>query len=487
MVRILLFAMILVGCDMGPEETGLLSLDPNYGNAPAGVSIEDVDIIKDGTIDMEDLVAVAYYFGQDVVSEEAVAESCPAGQYRRPLRDVVGFNSYYRNIKIDPNTGKYIKDLPEQDRPPITHPVTGIRLEDKYKESCEYLYPNIAKQHWRGRTAGSPPPPDYPDSCLVPCATDAMDIYGRVIVNKDSLCRQDSKIIAYTACRYCPYPAGETAYVPIDFPDYIQSDDPTKCLSSPTRIPKPYRFPAPSEEGTEWLYDGEGGYYHYALIRVREYHVDPNRQHTYLGDPMVALRFLVVEADDAQQPFVNGEPIVRQIKAKFIDSDTPERYSSDSPEKEILWWASSCGSVDHLPPANGENSYGADAMSAKQISACAAGLSLENHNHGGNHTQIWVASDFMPTSELTTPVVSSEDFLQRSENAHLFPIIQQRSIQVGEPSGEQGLTDAVIYRFRFQSKNERYRYHWDMILSKGSYQRIYPSEVREKYFPEDVE
>lgn len=481
MKRILLFTIISVGCDIEQQDSGLLSLDPNYGSAPPGVSIEDVDLVKDGTIDIKDLTAVAYYFGEDVASYGVEAESCPAGQYRMPRLGLVGFNSYYRGNKIDSETGKYIKHLPEQDRPAITHPLTGRRLEDKYTESCEYLYPGIARERW-DRLAGAPKPRDYPSDCLISCLTDRQDNYGRTIVSKDFLCRQ--KIIGYSDCLDCRWPLEEIVRVPIAFADFIQSDDPTKCARSQTITNKEYRFVAPIQEGEEeWLYDG-GGYFHYALLRMAVAELPTGESHAHylnyklIGGSFVAIRFLVV-ANERGDSFSSGEPIVRQIKAKVL--------ADNAPEKEIVWWLSHFSGSDHLHRAPSASSYAPGLVSAKSATSAAVALSLENHNEGGNHTIARVYSDFIPTSELTTPVAPHEGkFLNDQERASSLRRIQRAGIQIGEPVSERGLTNAVIHKIVLRTKNGLYNYQW-RSSNNNAYERVFPAEVRERYFPEDIE
>ena len=477
MSRILLFA-IIIGCDMEQEDSGLLSLDPNYGSAPVGVSIEDVDLVKDGTIDIQDLTAVAYYFGEDVASYGVEAQSCPAGQYRTPRLGIVGFNSYYRNNMIDSETGKYIKHLPEQDRPAETHPLTGRRLEDKYTESCAYLYPGIAEERTSDRVAGSPKPRDYPSDCLVSCPTDRKDVYGRTVVNNNLLCRQ--KIIGYSDCLDCRWSREEIVRVPIEFADFIQSDDPTKCVNSETISPQEYRFVAlPIEEGAEkWLYDG-GGSYHYALLRMKfSEHPTGDAHYNFFrrkGASLVALRFLVVS--DESEGFSHGEPFVRQIKARVL--------SESAPEKEIVWWLSPFWRRDHLQRAPNDRSYDQGMVSAKQIQSAAVALLIKDHEGGGNHTIATVSSDFIPISALTTPVASAEDvFLDHLGRASRLTRIWRGGIQIGEPSTERGLSNAVIHEVVLRTKNKRYNYQW---RSGSGYLRVFPSEVREKYFPEDLE
>ena len=70
MVKILLgtlLAGLISNCaPEEPDSSGTLSIDPNYGKAPEGVTIQDVDHVKDGVIDIKDLAAVAYFHGQKV-------------------------------------------------------------------------------------------------------------------------------------------------------------------------------------------------------------------------------------------------------------------------------------------------------------------------------------------------------------------------------------------------------------------------------------
>ena len=79
MIRLLLGITVVglvVSCaPEEPQTTGVLSVNPNRGEAPEGVSIQDVDHNKDGVIDLEDLAAVAYFHGQQVPSLDAIQEA----------------------------------------------------------------------------------------------------------------------------------------------------------------------------------------------------------------------------------------------------------------------------------------------------------------------------------------------------------------------------------------------------------------------------
>ena len=112
MIRVL-FKVLVVGlvvsCAMEePDTSGALSLDPNYGEPPEGISIQDVDIIKDGFIDMKDLVAVAHFYQQEVPDNVAKTsdttldtdESAPCRnlESRFPEMDRVTDNLNYRQI-----------------------------------------------------------------------------------------------------------------------------------------------------------------------------------------------------------------------------------------------------------------------------------------------------------------------------------------------------------------------------------------------------
>ena len=114
-----LVALLVVGCAIEePDTSGTLSLDPNYGEAPEGVSVQDVDIVKDGVIDIHDLVAVAYFYEQEVPDTEVAKTSedtdesapCRNLEGRFPEMDRVTDNSNYKQI-FEVNGNKYVYAL----------------------------------------------------------------------------------------------------------------------------------------------------------------------------------------------------------------------------------------------------------------------------------------------------------------------------------------------------------------------------------------
>ena len=121
MIRVL-FKVLVVGlvvsCAMEePDTSGALSLDPNYGEPPEGISIQDVDIIKDGFIDMKDLVAVAHFYQQEVpdnvaeTSETTPNEDDPCRDIRLGLRfpkiKVVDDNTDFTETFAAPDGDRY--------------------------------------------------------------------------------------------------------------------------------------------------------------------------------------------------------------------------------------------------------------------------------------------------------------------------------------------------------------------------------------------
>ena len=58
---------LVASCALEEGETAQsLSVDLNSGEAPEGISVQDVDLVKDGVIDIKDLSALAYFHGQKV-------------------------------------------------------------------------------------------------------------------------------------------------------------------------------------------------------------------------------------------------------------------------------------------------------------------------------------------------------------------------------------------------------------------------------------
>ena len=69
------------------KSSGVL-VDPNRGEAPEGVTIQDVDHVKDGVIDIHDLVAVAYFHGQEVPDREEVGATTDTDDEDAPCRNL---------------------------------------------------------------------------------------------------------------------------------------------------------------------------------------------------------------------------------------------------------------------------------------------------------------------------------------------------------------------------------------------------------------
>lgn len=73
----ILIVWLVASCALEEAEPAKsLSVDLNSGEAPEGVSVQDVDLVKDGVIDINDLSALAYFHGQKVPenSDDLVAE-----------------------------------------------------------------------------------------------------------------------------------------------------------------------------------------------------------------------------------------------------------------------------------------------------------------------------------------------------------------------------------------------------------------------------
>ena len=110
----ILVAGLMFGCATDePNTSGVLSLDRNRGEAPEGVTIQDVDIIKDGFIDIKDLFAVVHFYEQEVPEADEADEAdavaaasdtddesvpCRNLESRLPEMEHVTDNSKYRQI-----------------------------------------------------------------------------------------------------------------------------------------------------------------------------------------------------------------------------------------------------------------------------------------------------------------------------------------------------------------------------------------------------
>jgi len=111
MIRLLggvLVAGLVIGCDTEePNPGGVLSLDRNRGEAPAGVTIQDVDIIKDGFIDIKDLFAVVHFYEQEVPEADegdVVAAAPDTDDESDPCRDIQDGIKFPKVEVVDDNT-----------------------------------------------------------------------------------------------------------------------------------------------------------------------------------------------------------------------------------------------------------------------------------------------------------------------------------------------------------------------------------------------
>ena len=101
----LLVTGLMVGCapELKEETSSSLTINPNRGVAiPEGVTVHDADLNSDGTIDMDDLVIVGKFFGQDVPQElsqssdlSASAEEADTGEY---IYALLTAKRYYKPI-----------------------------------------------------------------------------------------------------------------------------------------------------------------------------------------------------------------------------------------------------------------------------------------------------------------------------------------------------------------------------------------------------
>ena len=128
---ILVVAGLVSGCDTDePNPAEVLSLDRNRGEAPEGVSIQDVDIIKDGVIDIEDLFAVVHFYEQEVPESVAqdedeaatpiqpeddslplICQDIKAGIIYPNLSETVTDNVNLKKVFDAPDGGRYIYAL----------------------------------------------------------------------------------------------------------------------------------------------------------------------------------------------------------------------------------------------------------------------------------------------------------------------------------------------------------------------------------------
>ena len=149
----ILVAGLMFGCSTDePNTSGVLSLDRNRGEAPEGVTIQDVDIIKDGFIDIKDLFAVVHFYEQEVPElvaqneDEAptstqneddslplICQDIKAGIIYPNLSETVTDNAKQKQTFDAPDGGRYIYALLAL--------VRNKRFLPEDPEPVEYNYP----------------------------------------------------------------------------------------------------------------------------------------------------------------------------------------------------------------------------------------------------------------------------------------------------------------------------------------------------------
>ena len=433
----LLFIMvvgIVSSCDIEKEDaSGILSLDPNYGEAPEGLTVNDVDLVRDGVIDVRDLAAVAYFHGQttDGYEEEIVAESCPVGQYRKAHRRPAGYH----------------KDWVEGDIPTDS---SGRRLAERHEESCAYLYP-----YWNPNTT----PPN--STCLVAC--------GDGHFSEKLLCRQKYEIESYSDCKRCPdiwYSTAIRKYV-----NYVQSSDPTQCQLG-EKVTIPYRF-AYGED-----------FYSYGKVRFYvSQKLTPSPPTRYVGPTLLSAAVRVLVAEDGQR--------VKELKVKTLKRDGSIReifnvVYSDSARREMERYVDlylTDGNREQL----GEATLKMNLIHDRDIDG--VDYNLSRTVWGQTPVRFDAASiEFVRVLERihTSNYEPTEyavwdwetDFKSRDSHA-----LWDTGIQIGIPSEiNRNFSDAYIFGIMFEDQKHQVRY-----VSEGGTLKMLPEEVRANYFPEDIE
>ena len=383
----ILLAGLVVGCAIEEQQSsGALTVDPNSDTVvPEGLTARDVDLNNDGTVNILDLVIVSKLFG-DVEAEEAVvAESCPAGFFRELVPKVVGYDS----------------QVSAQDVPVDS---SGRRLEDKHKESCDYLYPN-----WRGNGKKTP------IGCLIHCAY----LYS-TSRDRSYLCHQKEK--SYSECKRCSRHI--SPFRPIKVVEYSDSPDPTECLGKDIKVK--YLFPNPN-----------GGHYAYGLFKMATF-VPEN------GDYNTSA-FIRIHVNVAIRVAVNGRTPPTELKIKI---EQPDKYIVNGGVNEITYDITRWNHIDK------DNHYELDIPETKYkdgIKYTSWSNSLHNYKLPydafsiGNPTTVTYANRKTPEN-----VYTSDNYIVH--------------IQFPERMGS-----AFIWG-----------------PEHGSRHKMFPEEVRAKYFPEDI-
>ena len=416
------------------DESGILSLDPNYGEAPEGLTVNDVDLVKDGIIDIRDLAAVAYFHGQttdDAGEEEVVAESCPVGQYRKAHRRTVGYH----------------KDWVEEDIPTDS---SGRRLAERHEESCAYLYP-----YWNSNTT----PPN--STCLVACGDG--HFFNKL------LCRQKYEVESYSDCKNCPDIWHSTAIR--KFVNYVQSESPTQCQLG-EKVEIPYRF-AYGED-----------FYSYGKVRFYiTQRMSPTPPVRYVGPSLLYAAVRVLVAEDGKR--------VKELKVKTLKRDGSIReifnvVYADSTRREMERYVDlnlTDGNREQLGSAtlkmnliHDRDLDGVDYYLSRTVAGTtpvrldAASIEfvrvLERITHYSYEPTEYAVRDW------------ATDF--RSHDSHA---LWDTGIQIGIPSEiNRNFSDAYIFGIMFEDQKHQVRY-----VSESGTLKMLPEEVRANYFPEDLE
>ena len=415
------------------DESGVLSLDPNSGEAPEGLTVNDVDLIKDGVIDIRDLAAVAYFHGQttDDEIEQVVAESCPAGQRRKAYRRPVGYH----------------KDWVEGDIPTDS---SGRRLAERHEQSCDYLYP-----YWNRNT----PPPN--STCLVAC--------GDGYFSDKLLCRQRYEVESYSDCKNCPKIWHSTAIR--KFVNYVQSEDPTQCQLG-EKVQIPYRF----AYGEDFYSYGKVRFY---VSQTRS----PSPSVRYVGPTVLSAAVRALVSEDGKR--------VKELKVKTLKRDgsireifnvaytdsmtrTMERYVNlylTDGNREQLGGATLKMNLIHDRDVDGVHyTFSRVVAGATPVRFDAASIEFVHV------LERITTSHYQPTEYQVWDWET--DFRSRDSHA-----VWDTGIQIGIPSEvNSNFSDAYIFGIMFEDQKHQVRY----VSEKGTV-RMLPEEVRANYFPEDIE
>ena len=105
----ILVGWLVVSCTVGSEEeqntAGVLSVDSNSNEieVPDWVTAADLDLNRDGTIDIKDLVIHSKFFGQDVPEADAVAAVSEEADESDPCRELRN-TDYYSSLGLQIET-----------------------------------------------------------------------------------------------------------------------------------------------------------------------------------------------------------------------------------------------------------------------------------------------------------------------------------------------------------------------------------------------